>query len=159
MQKEVSRCHLGSETALIYKGLFGLEILSKSKYEPLKNIRVLSQGITPICNPLLHFACPDSFRGWGKLSIFLCSASKIIKGGTNPHPIILHTHSLHFPHLSWSSPPSLHALQKKIFFWEILAYSESSAAAFLRNMSCSQLLAAALHRWQAWSSATKCCCT
>lgn len=113
MQKEVSRCHLGSETALIYKGLFGLEILSKSKYEPLKNIRVLSQGITPLCNPLLHFACPDSFRGWGKLSIFLCSASKIIKGGTNPHPIILHTHSLHFPHLSWSSPPSLHAIQKK----------------------------------------------
>lgn len=132
--RQVSRCHLGSEIALIYKWLFGLEILSKSKYEPLKNIRVLSQGITPLCTPLLRFVCPNSFHGWGKLSIFFCSASKTIKGGTNPHPVILHTHSLHFPHLHWSSPPNLCALQKKkssfgrfelttnhqlLLFWEI----------------------------------------
>lgn len=115
-ERQVSRCHLGSETALIYKWLFALEILSKSKYEPLKNIRVLSQGTTPLCTPLLHFACPDSFHGWEKLSIFRCSASKIIEGGANPHPAILHIHSLHFPHLPLSSPPNLHALQKKSSF-------------------------------------------
>lgn len=134
-ERQVSRCHLGSQTALINKLLFGLEIVSKPKYEPLKNIRALSKGTTPLCTPLLHFAWPDSFHGWGKCSIFLCSAFKIIKGGINPHPVILHTHSLHFPHLPWSSPPNLHALQKKkIFFWEICAYSKSSAAAFLRNI-------------------------
>lgn len=62
---------------------------------------------------VIHFCILLVPHGWGKLSIFLCSASKIIKGRTNPHPVTLHTHSLHFPHLPWSSSPSLHALQKK----------------------------------------------
>lgn len=92
-ERQVSRCHLGSETALICKWLFGLEILSKFKYEPLKNIRVLSQGTTLLCSPLLHFACPDSFHGWGKLSIFLCSASKSSKEELIPiQSSFIHTH-------------------------------------------------------------------
>lgn len=96
--------------------MFVLEILSESRYQPLRSIRVLSQGTHPPYAWLLHIACPDSFNGCRKLRIFLCPASKIIKGGTNPHPVILHRRSFHVPHLSLSSPSNLHVLQKKSSF-------------------------------------------
>lgn len=112
----MSRCHLGLWNRFNIQMMFGLEIPSESKDEPLRNIRVLSQGTPPPCTRLLHIASPNSFNGCRKQNISLCPASKIIKGGTNPHPVILHTHLLHFPHLPLPSPPDLHALQKKSSF-------------------------------------------
>lgn len=83
--------------------MFGSEIY-------LRNIRVLSQGTPPPCTQLLHFACPSSFNACRKLSIFLCPASNIIKAGTNPHPVIHHSHLLHFPHLPYPLLPiSMHS--------------------------------------------------
>lgn len=130
----MSRCLLGSQTALINKLLFGLEIVSKPKYEPLKNISALSKGTL---HSVLHFCILlglTAFMDEENEVFSFAQPSKSSKEELIPiQSSFIHTH---FTSHIFPDPllPISTLSRKKIFFWEICAYSKSSAAAFLRNI-------------------------
>lgn len=139
---------------------FNIQMMFGSEISP-SNIRVLSQGIPPPCTQLLHFACPNSFNGCRKLSIFLCPASNIIKAGTNPHLVMLHIHLLHFSHLPYPLLP-ISMLSRRNLLSGCLCLEQTIKFCFPEKYkitkSHSHMPAAALHRLQAQCSSTRQCC-